>query len=213
MNKTDIITRAANTKKPMKADIMATLQAMLNNGTRTISDEELAIFYSFFIPPIPAKAKTLEQWVAKAVAKKDVRQYLNYIYSDGARLIAADGHRLHWIETTAYPEGLYIPGTMDKVALDARYPDIDRVIPKTYTADKTIISLAELPVIETKQGGLAYKLANGTHLMKKYLDTMANREKEVYVWIVENSVFEAVYLESIDGQHKAVIMPIRVTTE
>lgn len=99
-----------------------------NDGAVTV--EELARFYRAYSPAHPAKPKIPEQWVWKAVAKNDVRNYLNYAYSDGRRLIGTDGHRMHVWHTT-----LYSPGFYDKNMVRihepefARYPEIDRVIP------------------------------------------------------------------------------------
>ena len=79
-------------------------EALRNNGQ--FDKAGLASLYAYFMPSLPAKPKTSEQWVAMAMANKDVRYYLNYIYSDGNRIMATDGHRLH-IVNKSVAQGFY----------------------------------------------------------------------------------------------------------
>jgi len=60
-------------------------------------------------------------------AKKDIRYYLNKIYSNGTHLIASDGHTVirinHAVDTGYY----YDNGMLDD-SIDAKFPDFSRVV-------------------------------------------------------------------------------------
>lgn len=128
----NIPTLANKQKKINKAKAFQIINDLSEGKTEgdeiKILASELATLYSFFLPPVPKKPKTPEEWVALALPKNDVRFYLNYRYSDGNRLMASDGHRLHVYKTDKYPVGFY-DTAMNSVEVDGRYPEIDRVIP------------------------------------------------------------------------------------
>ena len=107
-------------------------EAAINNGGQ-LDDIGMAKLYRHFMPTLPAKPKNDFQWVAQAMAVKDVRYYLNFVYSDGKRLMATDGHRAHIIkDDVSYEPGFYDKnGTFIHGPEFAKFPDIDRIIPKT----------------------------------------------------------------------------------
>ncbi len=120
MNINEVATLAHTIKKPTKIiafDIINRLSANMGD----LLPDDMAKLYAFFLPPV-SKPKTPDQWVSLAMGKKDVRYYLNYLYSDGARLTATDGHRLHFIRSEL-PEGYY-DTAMNKCLVDTKYPDI-----------------------------------------------------------------------------------------
>jgi len=59
-------------------------------------------------------------------AKKDVRYYLNAIYSDGEKLLASDGHTLIRINHTV-PKGFYHDNGIVNSDIEAVFPDFMRV--------------------------------------------------------------------------------------
>lgn len=78
-------------------------------------------------------------FVAAAVSKDHTREALTHVYSDGTRIMATDGHRLHVYtpDEGCLPAGYYdlLKKTktevhLNSVELDLVYPDVDRVIPK-----------------------------------------------------------------------------------
>ena len=170
---------------------------------------EIAEFYAYFIPNIPARVKDSRLWVGKAAAAKDIRNYLNYTYSDGKRLIGCDGHRLHWIETEEYKEGFYIPATLDQVEDQGDYPGIDKVIPDTHSRDARHYKTADFEVFDIRDFGLVYDLPNGTRLKKQYVDQAFNRDTEMRIYLSDPDSMQAVKLESLDGIRHAAIMPIK----
>ena len=212
---TDIITSAAHMKKPTKMHIVHLLRDLMEQDATEFNDLQLAELFSFFMPPVPAAAKTPAQWVAKAAAKDDVRYYLNNVYSTGTTLIATNGHHMHWIETDEYAEGYYLPNTLDAVNVDAKYPNTDRVIPKRVASERHRIALEDLEVkqvswqVEGKETLLtSYVLPNGTTVQKNYLDAAFNREYDMFAWLPKEKN-STIRLQSIDGVRNAVIMPVR----
>lgn len=77
-------------------------------------------------------------FVAAAASGDHTREALTYVYSDGGRIMATDGHRLHvYAPEECLPAGYYeiIRKTktevhLNSVELDLVYPDVDRVIPE-----------------------------------------------------------------------------------
>jgi hypothetical protein len=101
--------------------------------TKSLDDNpnsELEALYKYFMPSLPAKPKTAWQWVASAVGKKDMREYLNYLHSDGSVLYGSDGQRIHWCNTEL-GEGFYCPKTCNLVDLSGYYPQVQRIIDQT----------------------------------------------------------------------------------
>lgn len=87
-----------------------------------ISPNSLDKLLNYFAPSAPHKPKTSEQWVNLAIAKNDVRYYLNEAYSDGeGNYLATNGHMLFRCDTTK-PEGFYNGPTGLQVKLDGKFP-------------------------------------------------------------------------------------------
>jgi DNA polymerase III sliding clamp (beta) subunit (PCNA family) len=136
MNINEIANYAKNQKKLNKANQWADYKRLIENLDTPQHEDPLleAILinmYNHFQPAIPAKPKTPQQWLAKAMAgKNDVRHYLQYIYADGLDLVATDGHRLHIYTANTLPDGFYNKNIF-KINQDAKYPDYKRVLPNS----------------------------------------------------------------------------------
>lgn len=69
-----------------------------------------------------------ERWVSRAVSTdiNEPREFMKYVYSNGSKLMATDGHRVHVIEQERQ-KGFYCPLTFEKQNLpDLKYPDIEK---------------------------------------------------------------------------------------
>lgn len=205
----DIATRAANLPhKVKKADAFARVKEL---AEKPADLDTLAHLYAYFLPPLPAKAKDPAVWVARAKGVNDVRHYLNYLYSDGNRLIATDGHRLHLMPTNL-PAGFY-DKARNPVDVDAKYPDVDRIIPKLdQGTPHKLEDLAGLPVRTSEVGARgqytihAYELPGGVCVNKTYWD-QATRDETGIVRISDPT--SSVRIDYPKGR-LAVIMPIRM---
>lgn len=195
----EVATLANSIKKPNKTRAFDIVVDMIESEYRP-TDELLAELYSFFLPSMPKKPKTDEQWVAKAMASKDVRHYLNYLYSDGRRLMATDGVRLHICET-GLPVGFY-DSQLSPVKVDAKYPDVDRLIPKKNGPGILVGALNAGP---TDGRLFTYTLPSGGKINKRYYDEMTCGES---VYLQQEGTQGAVRLDFEDGR-LAVIMPLR----
>ena len=88
-----------------------------------LSQVEKCLLVNYFSPPLAKKPKTAFQWVALAAAKKDVREYLKYVYvTDQGEMVASDGERMHYAPTDI-PGGFYCPKTGLKVNVDLKFPE------------------------------------------------------------------------------------------
>jgi len=196
----EVATAANGIKKPSKNRAFEIVLELIElSGAPT--GEQLAELYSFFLPGIPKKPKTAEQWVAKARAKNDVRAYLNYVYSDGNRLMASDGSRLH-ICATKLDAGFY-DDALSPISLDARFPDVDRIIPKN---DGTSVSVEAFAAgFNTMWRLPVYLMPSGDSISKKLLDEAVHGE---VVSVLQKGTGSPVRLDFKDFRI-AVLMPLR----
>lgn len=129
--------------------------------------------------PATGKAgKNDAAWVHLAVGVKDIRYYLNWDYSDGKRLMATDGHRLHIATGITRPAGWYDKGGQMLTLADEEgweYPDVDRIIPRlsdcaAYAAVLSELESGEIPGISRKgKKLLAVKLPCGRWIQSRYM--------------------------------------------
>lgn len=104
---------------------------------------KLGLLLALHQPPAQ-KADSVFAWVAKAVAAKDIRKYLQYVMCDGTMAVATDGTVLHAAPCTDKAPGLYCPKTGERVwLLESNYaqgetpaghpgcwPDWRRIVPR-----------------------------------------------------------------------------------
>lgn len=175
---------------------------------------DLATLYRFFQPATPAKPKTPEQWVAKALPKSDARTQLLNRYSDGERLSATDGHRLHVLHGANLAEGFY-DASMQKIELDATFPDIDRVMPgknpEAYRGQCRKSDLKDLKV---------GTVSNGKEIVVRFMNRWFNNKyfEEAICMFNDDDLIEIACVGEHDGatpielrqdQITAVVMGIR----
>lgn len=173
-----------------------------------LTEQEKQELLLYFAPKGSAKPKDAESWVAKAVGVKDVRPYLNYLYSDGKRLIATDTHRIHWCPTTR-PEGFYCPKTLAPFKVDDwRYTDVDRVIPKATTPVVVDTTTLETELDEVESKWHAYRDVAGRAICKRYLDEALAGDTTVTVLNGDGGKNDAILGESRFGGF--VIAPMRL---
>ena len=72
------------------------------------------------------------------IGKKDVRYYLNYIYSNGEELIGSNGHVLIKVKH-AIDSGFYTKEKV-KIDMDTKYPNFDKVFNQPLTTEIDIDS-------------------------------------------------------------------------
>ncbi|WP_067516933.1 hypothetical protein [Endozoicomonas ascidiicola] len=178
----------------------------------TPTELELDRLYLFFAPTATRTNMTGEQWVAKAVAKNDVRFYLNYVHVKEGAMYASDGHRLRWIKTDK-ENGFYCPKTLEPVDLDAKFPEVERIINNNWGSEG--VEHEEINVQPTEDTGSKKSiwrydfLTNGTGscLQKNYMDSALSR-KTPFTFTVKNDG-TGVYGEYSDGA-KFIVMGMRV---
>lgn len=214
--KREVITLASTIKKPTKAHALQIIQDVMNasgDDFGKLDYAELASLYAFF-GDRPRKAKTDDQWVSIAVAKKDVRYYITCAYSDGKRLFGTDGHRLHWIPTDK-PDGFYDAVSLEPVNVSYKYPDVDRLIPdrsrlRTVTCRASGLEVVDSGWTDKRKGKtrLAYKMPSGGHLLKTYLDEALSGASEFECNYA--GPMDSILIQFKDSDRQAVIMPVRV---
>lgn len=196
MNITEIATLASKSKKPNKQAAFDKLIELCE--TYDISATDAAPLYSYFMPPIPATPKTPEQWVAKARGKKDVRFYLNFMYSDGNNLIATDGHRLHMIPTNL--EQGYYDDQINKLDDQGRFPDVSVFF---VDGKDRIINIKRMEVSLYK-GLEVYLFPEDLKVNKRYVDEMRGDATHFLCKIINDRV-----IAELPGNRSAVVMGVR----
>jgi hypothetical protein len=95
---------------------------------RHLTPEQIGSLLRYLAPALPKRAKTAEQWVAKAVNPNEGRDYLRYVYVSNGVACGSDGYRVHRCRTT-WPDGYYDPKTqllVDFKPGDVGFPEVDR---------------------------------------------------------------------------------------
>lgn len=198
-------------RKPSKQLAQELIRELYRNPSLEDADRErLAALYCHFTPPQPKVAKTDWQWVALAMGKKDIRFYLNYVHVDERRIVATDGHRLHTIPNTEnLAPGFYLAnGDRVEDPSFAKYPDIDRAIPRGDSRTETRVTLTSLEVRQVSRGVYCYVIPleqGSAGLDKRYLDAVVNGAKEATLLLGGSN--DAVRIDY--GARTAVIMPVR----
>ena len=111
-------------------------------------------------------------WVAKAVAKKDVRYYLNYMYADTdkERLIATNGKCIH-VMYGQLPDsfyGLIDPKSRLRVDMEAKYPNIDRAFNMDHEGE--VVDKSKIETVSTvmnKKVKPVIKIAENHYLLEQ----------------------------------------------
>lgn len=162
-------------KKPNKAECYDVVKKLIESphSIAIIADVELAVLYQFFTPAKSKKAKSVIDWCQRAVAKEDLRGYLNYLYSDGTDLFGCDGHRAHIARNMCLAKGFY---DKNGCLLDddkGTYPDIARVCP-----NKVLPVSGQMPfdvTTDTHSKTPAYVVETALcHIQVPYFDAAVN---------------------------------------
>jgi hypothetical protein len=207
----ELATIASKTKKPSKVIAQDIVRNLAKQHPECMYD--LAALYTFFMESPKAKPKTNFAWVTLAMAKSDVRPYLNFVYVDDEYIVGSDGHRLHMAPSDGREPGFYnLSG--DRVEFTGyKYPDYKRLIRKDFTCSHEI-AIDSLPVVEIEPLKIpSYSLEFGNtfaekrtlHIQKKYLDQATVGHDVVLINFTDD--LGAIRIDM--GTRTAVIMPIR----
>lgn len=150
-------------KKASKAQAFELIKSLKKGGQ--LSEIELDSLVKYFAPAMPAKPKNAFQWVAKAAGKKDVREYLNYVYvTEEGEAQATDGHRVHRAFVDGYEPGYYCPKTGLKTNYKpdyAKFPDIDRVMREFPIKEECELTTDDLTQSLNDKGEAVYNIDPG----------------------------------------------------
>ena len=195
-----IINRALQYKKIKKEKAQEIIKDIYWNYPELA--EPMAMLYSYFMPPMPKRAKSLFEWVAKATKLDDIGPIYRFVYCDGSFIVGTDGHRLHYAPTDGRETGYYHPITGDKVQEDSRFPDWQRVIPPADEGKKLDCLLSDLHAVEHYK--MPCLVIEGSKFKRQYVLEALNGEDTLKGYIVR----DALCLE-LPGDRRAVIMGMR----
>ena len=193
---------ANNIKKPSKKDCLKILKEMA--VLYPDSMHEFAKLYTYFMPGIPIKPKTVFQWVAKAVSNpKYCKELLKLVYIDKENIVATDDYRLHVAPNSDNLEpGYYCPKTSDYLyPLDKYdYPDYKKLLSNVegHSIQVKTTTLKEVNQI------IRVCLNEGPEVNKKYLDdALCFCEGNIFYGKNENNLVKVITPKGI-----AIIMPM-----
>jgi len=135
MSINDIIRTIHPSEKSLsKAKAYAALECYMAQAELSSQERELIRpIVRYFLPAVPKRPKTVFDWIATAVAKDEVRFYLDYVYCDGEYIVGTDGHRLHMAPAMgsdySYAPGWYLPSGHLTDDPGVEFPDYKKVIP------------------------------------------------------------------------------------
>ena len=226
IDKISVIAAKHYPKAPTKARAWDTVKYLFDNVERADGsdpeyfEQQLAALYSHFMPRSGKIPKTGEEWVIKARGKDDIRYYLNHVYSDGNRLIATDGHRVHIMVKSLEP-GFYDDNLQKVHDTDyGKFPEIDRVIPSRKGKERNFKSIMDEALADIKfvQGGNPNRRGdleavslggNGGYVNRQYFEeAMSGFDEDEKIRVYQQLKNTAVKLTQ--GDRLAVIMPIKV---
>lgn len=178
----------------------------------------LTTLYSQHLPKTPAKPKTATAWVFKAIAKNDVRYYLNSANIEGRVIRATDGHRVHVAPHGGQFKNGYYDVALNRVDIDAKFPDIARVIPQASRHRvEVLFNLLTSPTITTIKGLIVAELRapqmlnnddKGFYINLKYLKDALSNPAELQSATMGESCMDSLLLNFSDDS-LAVIMTVR----
>lgn len=209
MTLNELATMAAKGRKGNKKECFNIVKELATETNPEFREAKLSILYSYFMPSTPKMPKTEMDWCQSATAKKDVREYLQYVYVNAnGRMSGTDGHRVHIVENSGMAEGYYDKAG-NKVDLDYKYPDIDRII-KKHTKFTELASVDIDQIAVTDKGINTRKIqVNGelvVHVQKDYYDQAVVGFDQPTMHYTDKT--SCIQIE--EGSKIAVIMPIRV---
>lgn len=175
----------SHTKKPTRKEAF---DLACKAKTHHLTESEIDSLINYFAPSVPSSPKTAFQWVARAVAINDIRQYLQFVHVSDGVMCATDGYRLHWANTDL-ANGYYDAKTGLPAKCDSKFPDVRRVIPKTKQMQKFEGDpIASVRYIDRKEkhtlsyGGLEFSrdYVNDANPTDVHLDTQKMRGSNIF---------------------------------
>lgn len=191
------------------------LMNKFDDGEPIVADD-LAPLLSFFMPAVTKSKAAKDDFYGVALASgiKDIRYYLNYVYSDGEVVVATDGYRLH-ITPYELPEGFYCHKT--KTLLHDKnyhnYVKWEQIIPTNY---KNRVKFSEIEIIHDEEYTtkvpkvqIHYNGSLITKVSEKYINDAITFLGDDF-FIDYGDVFNSLLLTDLNVDSKlAVIMPMR----
>lgn len=164
-NITAIATQANALKNVNKKEAHCLLVDLVNNLPTHLIDENDAILstlYRHFLPATPKQPKTDFDAACLFMAKNDTRDYLNFVYVDENRcLCATDGNALTRINLDSQLDPGFYDKAKNRIELDYKYPDFDRVCVRDTNAPNVDLSAVKSENTVNVFGVQAYRLTIG----------------------------------------------------
>jgi len=206
-----IATKAIYNIKVNKKKAYETLIEVIN-GNGKITDDQLAVFYSFFLSKSKKPVNKFD-WLRSACGKTENwgRECLQYIYSDGKKLVSTDGHRMH-IVYEKYPIGYYDRAGVKLATNFGEYPDIDKLIPQNNT--KEFIFLNQQKHSINNGNGVPIVYIGGTWFNVKFIqEALCGENKMTLLYTVDavkkgGNPLKAIRFETKYGD--ALVMAVRI---
>lgn len=193
-------------------ELQEAIACAADGGAIRLSPYQAACLFKALTPKVKTKKGAFDfAWVFKATDAKGIRPFTHYAYSDGERLIATDGSRLHILHGADKPKGFY-DARGDLVETGGLvYPLIDHAVPSPdamidYTVTPEYLIKNSVDIGGPAKYRWAYDLPSGHLVRKKYFDEAMNG-RDLMTFYASWDAERAIRIDSDDTT--AVIMPVR----
>lgn len=167
--------------KPSRAEALRDVRALLEQGSNGHLE---SLLMHFTAPPARRPAQSAAEWVARAVAVRDVRKYLEYMWvSPEGIAYGTDGHRAHFAHVEGFAPGFYDPKTLKPVEVSGRYPDVNRLMPQVWPDHSVPVSTLSRRVLLGVEDHKAIYEHGGAGVLQSYLNDAVNHAPDASVGI------------------------------
>lgn len=198
-----------NTKSHAFQSLMSLIEGLDLPELSGHNERDLVELYSHFLPK-PVHKKAAFDWVAQAMAKDNMRYFLEYVFVNKEHIVASDGHRLHCIPNT---EGLK-PGYYDKKKKYVTgenmsvFPDYEYLISPPSDKEYERINVKELKLRPYSPGAVDHLIIiNDHHYNYKYFLEIVGKSNQVNIILSDSGTLFAESPEHTGG--RVVLMPVR----
>lgn len=216
--------RAFNMETPSKKKVQRIVEQIAENEKFITND--IVRLYAYFNgrPKPPKKAKTVFDWVARAVGdqKDPFRRHLSLVMVEENRIYATDGRRLHMCANVdnMKPGRYRVDGTffceLDDTSAAGHFPNTDRVIPDQNSIKTTWIEtpseLSATPGINATSIEIEIACEKSTIIFdRRYLEDTVFKNERIEISAVATNKAVRIIPRGVPAEYNmiAVVMPMR----
>ncbi len=199
-------------KRAGKEESFSIINRLING--ETLTDHDLSVVYSYFMPPKPKKITNPYEWVSMVCDQKESYAFCKYVLVDNGKIMAANTKVAHILFDTLGLENNWHDIKKGNVGDDvAIMPNIDQALIESvgneFDFDIKLFNDGLFNIVDTP-AGLAYELPwTRKGVDKKYFDLMIKSLNDITIQHSDNGPFR---VNGVVNKVKctSVIMPFKL---